>query len=179
MADPAAFSATYSDWRLIRSRKVVQIVLEVPLEAADRAYEVLGGMPNPAAETWCGVARINPQREGSAIAAPTAHDTDHTEPSQPAPVPTTPARASRPFIEMPYSEQAGMLCNDMSFRKFLREKAHQYNANNAETAKQAVRRYCTVESLTEILPSTEAENRWNLLVSAYRAWERAPSCGVA
>ena len=37
----AAFRASYSDWKLIKTRSVVQIVFEVPLEAADEAYQVL------------------------------------------------------------------------------------------------------------------------------------------
>lgn len=59
MENPAAFSATYSDWRVIKGRKVVQIVFEVPLEASGHAYNVLGGMPNFGSEKWFGVARMN------------------------------------------------------------------------------------------------------------------------
>lgn len=56
--DQAAFSASYSDWRVVKGRKVVQIVLEVPLEAANHAYNVLGGMPNPGEEKWFAIARM-------------------------------------------------------------------------------------------------------------------------
>jgi hypothetical protein len=55
---PAAFEANYGDWRLVKGRKVVQIVLEVPMESADHAYKVLGGMPNPGAGVWLAVARL-------------------------------------------------------------------------------------------------------------------------
>ena len=58
MEKPAAFSATYSDWKVIKTRQVVQIVLEVPLKAADHAYNVLGGMPTFEAEQWFAVARL-------------------------------------------------------------------------------------------------------------------------
>ena len=61
MENPAAFSATYSDWKVIKTRQVVQIVLEVPLKAADHAYNVLGGMPNFESEKWFGVARLKEQ----------------------------------------------------------------------------------------------------------------------
>ena len=44
----------------LRTRKVVQIVLEVPVEEADAAYQVLGGMPNPAESFWCAVAGLQP-----------------------------------------------------------------------------------------------------------------------
>jgi hypothetical protein len=46
MNSPAAFRGTYADWKLVKTRAVVQIVFEVPLEDSDAAYEILGGMPN-------------------------------------------------------------------------------------------------------------------------------------
>ncbi len=58
MNSPAAFSATYSDWRVIKGRKVVQIVFEVPLEASGHAYNVLSGMPNFGSEKWFAIARM-------------------------------------------------------------------------------------------------------------------------
>lgn len=61
MTKPAAFSAYYSDWKVIKTRSVVQIVLEVPLKAADHAYQVLGGMPNFEAEKMVAVARMEEQ----------------------------------------------------------------------------------------------------------------------
>ena len=74
-SDPAAFRAVYSDWRLIRTRKVVQVVLELPLEEADRAYSALGGMPRPDAEVWCGVARLKSGKE----VIPPEHQKDRCE----------------------------------------------------------------------------------------------------
>jgi hypothetical protein len=60
--EPAAFSATYSDWRVLKGRKVIQIVLEVPLEAAGHAYNVLGGMPKIGGEEWFAIARLDPRK---------------------------------------------------------------------------------------------------------------------
>lgn len=58
MSEPAAFSATYSDLKVIRGRKVVQFIFEVPIEAAGHAYNVLGGMPSPMDEKWFAIARL-------------------------------------------------------------------------------------------------------------------------
>ena len=63
MSEPAAFSATYSDLKVIRGRKVVQFVFEVPIEAAGHAMNILGGMPNPMAEKWFAIARLNKAEE--------------------------------------------------------------------------------------------------------------------
>src|SRR5512133_3051679 len=54
----AAFQATFSDFRLVKGRKVAQIVLEVAIEEADKALAVLGGVPQPATEAWVAVARL-------------------------------------------------------------------------------------------------------------------------
>ncbi len=58
MSEPAAFSAVYSDWKLIKTRGVVSISFEVPLEAAGHAYNVLHGMPGFAEEKRFAIARL-------------------------------------------------------------------------------------------------------------------------
>lgn len=58
MTDQPAFSANYSNWRVIQGRKVIQIVFEIPLEAEPHAYRVLGGMPNVAQPSWFAIARL-------------------------------------------------------------------------------------------------------------------------
>lgn len=58
MDKPAAFSATYADLKLIKTRQMVQFVFEVPLEAAEHAMNVLGGMPSPMEEKWFAIARL-------------------------------------------------------------------------------------------------------------------------
>jgi hypothetical protein len=58
MSEPAAFTATYSDLKVVRTRQVVQFIFEVPIEAADHACNVLGGMPSPMDERWFAIARM-------------------------------------------------------------------------------------------------------------------------
>lgn len=167
---PAAFQATYSDWKLIRSRKVVQIVLEVPVERAGHAYDVLGGMPNPAAETWCAVARLDAQRPTEdTTAAATAHAQQPAPKAQPTP---SPARALRN-----HAQQAGIMCSRPTFWKFAQERGHP-EVVDSETAADYVRMYCGVNSRSEIKNGTRAEQRWFLMVSAFDVWQRAPQCGV-
>jgi len=55
---PAAFSAVYSDWKLIKTRGVVSISFEVPLEAAGHAYNVLNGMPHFEIDKRFAIARL-------------------------------------------------------------------------------------------------------------------------
>ena len=55
---PAAFSAEYADLKVIKTRDSVQIVFEIPREAAGHALNVLGGMPNFGSPTRFAIARL-------------------------------------------------------------------------------------------------------------------------
>jgi hypothetical protein len=57
-----AFQATFSDFRLVKGRKCCQLIFEVPVEEADHAVAVLGGIPNPEHSIYVGIARIDPGR---------------------------------------------------------------------------------------------------------------------
>lgn len=61
--EPAAFSAVYSDFKLIKTRGVVSISFEVPLNAADHAYNVLNGLPNFEKEKYFAIARLKPDAQ--------------------------------------------------------------------------------------------------------------------
>lgn len=123
MTTAAAFKATYSDWKLVKSRSVVQIVLEVPMESADAAYQLLGGMPNPAAETWVGVARINPE--------------ETPKPAQ---------KEKRRWETLSIGEQAGIRCGEPDFQRYL-------GVTNAADAAQYIRVYFDVSSRADIPPT--------------------------
>ena len=148
MSEPAVFKATYSDWRLIRGRKVVQVVFEIPLEAADSAYATLGGMPNPAAEAWCAIARLDPETASEPPAAKAASDTR-------------------------MAQRAGMLCKDPVFWRFLNNFAADV-ITDAEKAAAAVRSVCEVKSRSEIKPNTTAGDRWDWLEGEFIVWRDAP-----
>jgi hypothetical protein len=159
-----AFAATYSDWKVIRGRKVVQIVFEFPLEKSDEAYAVLGGMPNPAAEVWCGIARLQepggvaspPAREGGSVSTLDKPDGSSS-------------RTKRAWGDMSPSQQAGLLCGDPRFHQFLFERCNISKPDKDEAA-AAVREICGVTSRAAISIDNIA---WRDLVADFRVWERA------
>jgi len=179
----AAFKACYAEWKVIKTRATVQLVFELPIERADEAYQALGGMPIAAHEVWCGIARLDPSKEQPlpphpAVAAPRPV----LAPSQP----TTPAgenKIRRPFPDMPPSQQAGMLCNEISFQKFLKERHRSIWSAAMSTvpedcqdygryaAAETTRLLCKVNSRADI-KTDNAE--WSALVLAYRLWQREP-----
>ncbi len=85
---------------------------------------------------------------------------------------TTPAWARKSWDDMPASQQAGILCDDPSFRKFLGENWPEYDGSNAVGIVYIL---CDIRSRTEILPGTRAEKRWQRLVADYRTWQLAAS----
>jgi hypothetical protein len=146
--DRAIFQATFSDLKIIRGRKVGQIVLEVPIEGVDQALRALGGVPRPDAEVWVAVARLDPKA------------VQH---------PPTPAEAPKKHS---LTQQAGILCNEPRFRTFLTEKMHPEAdaVDNAEYAVEVVRDICEVKSRAEFDKDPEAGARWRELHAEYLLW---------
>jgi hypothetical protein len=66
MAD-AVTQGAFSDFRLIKGRKVCQIVIEVPIEQADQALAALGGLPQPMNEIWVALARLETKAKVQSI----------------------------------------------------------------------------------------------------------------
>ncbi len=154
---PAAFQATFCDWRLIKGRKVVQIVLEVPLELSDAAYKALGGMPDPAESVWCAVARLR-----------SAEEEVKTEPTS-----ELPARSPRQVSpEKRLAQQAGIACADLMFQHYLVEEG-MISEPNETLASIAVRQFCEVESRREIVLGTPAADKWDQLHGRFLTWKLA------
>lgn len=58
MTHPAALQATYSDFKLIKTRSVISLSFEAPIEHAGIVHDVLG-IPVPGKEIGVGIARLN------------------------------------------------------------------------------------------------------------------------
>ena len=165
MTDKAAIAGTYSDLKLVRSRKVAQIIIEVPIEGAQALITALG-LPNPAEEVWVAVARLQSPKEGNEWAAYRKQTLEEIKP------PTASVEPRRPFSSLPYPQQAALRCQELSFRDFLRHKQFG-DARDAEAAAAIVRGYCEVDSRADIKPGTEAEKLWLRLNTEYTFWESA------
>jgi hypothetical protein len=164
MNAPAAFSATFADWKLIKTRKCVQIVFEVPLEAADAAYQVLGGMPDPSTSVWFGIAKLQPTTTGGR-----GHEVAETAPRQQT---ANRAGGARKWDELPYSQQAALSCDDKVFWAFLREELG-YEVMNIYAAAVAVRMFCEVTSRSELDTGGMAARKWAEMWQRYGAWKLA------
>lgn len=96
--------------------------------------------------------------------------------SKPAPPPDHTARAPRKWEDITPAQQAGIRCNEPAFVKFL-EEYFGYEIKTTEKASEFVRRYCGVESRSDIRDGV-ALAEWNRLEGKYKAWQLAPRAGV-
>lgn len=165
MTKPSAFRATFSDLKNIKTRQVVQLIFEIPLADFDAAYDVLGGMPNPACERWFAIAALKDQQSSPSAVA------------KPDPVSTAPAGSGkRDWRDMPAGQQTGLRRNEATFQAFLRE---QRASDWAETstdgsmdirAVECIRLICGVDSCSNLNTNHKARVIWHQLDSQYQAW---------
>lgn len=183
MNDPAAFRATFSDWKLIRTRKVVQLVFELPVEQADLAYKVLGGMPNPAESVWCAVARLTKESEvmpDSVARRTNAKATPERDVAPPVQPQDKVGRAKRSWNELSAAEQAGIRCSERAFLAFLKEYLPAVwivTAGTPEKERAVAMLYAAsgIRSRAEInVKNPDIYNWWQMLDSDYCAWLREP-----
>ena len=154
MSAPAAFKATFSDFRLIKGRKVAQLIFELPIEGCDAALEAMGGVPQPHEERWAAIARIDLK---AVSAAP------------------EPLKERRSWSDLSYAQQAGIRCNEPDFWKFIGEVCDVgtfEDIKSPEGAASFVRIHCNVESRAHIKPNTPPGIRWRDLDVKYEAWQR-------
>ena len=143
MKQPAAFRGTYADWRLVKTRAVIQVIFEVPLADADAAYDVLGGMPDSSKERWFGIA---------ALQAPKLQEPER-----------------RDWRDVQPSAQAAMRGDQPEFWAFLREEYSERVANKDDAA-TSVRKICHVNSRAHFNTNQAALILWHQLDTEYQAW---------
>lgn len=150
MSSRAAISGTYSDLKLVKTRSVVQIVVEVPIEQAEAVVRAFG-VPQPGKEIPIALARLVEPSEAS---------------EQPEPV--KPRKPS----STPNAQKAAILTGEAPFRRFLAETGGFAGIAvlDADMAAEEVRARCKVVSRRELDSDLEAAKRWHDLNADYRLW---------
>ena len=147
--DSRIIQGTYSDFRYVKTRSVVQIIVEVPIEAAEAALELLG-IPNPGSEKWVAVALLGDDEQSIA----------------PANTPTTNGpteKSKRKWDDMQPSQQAGIMINDPDFVAWTEQRY----SNIGASADERVKTFCGVSSKAE-LSEEHPLRHWNYLLDEYR-----------
>lgn len=144
----AAFSGDYVDLKFVKTRKVAQVYIEIPLEQA-AAFVAAFGAPNPANGVPVAVARLIEASE-----------------AQPAS-----KKEKRDWKALTPAEQAGIRCADENFWEFLSSQCTS-DCNNADEAAAFVRGACDIKSRSELNVDDKARAKWKRLDDAYYAWSR-------
>jgi hypothetical protein len=156
----------------VKTRNVVQMVVEVPIERAEAIVSMFG-YPGQN-EIPVAVALMNTPPNLSA-----GHAGDRGKQSTPARgldgVDASPQGVqSRTFSDMPRAQQAGILCDDYEFADFADERALNrqkvFNEPIPQDAVDAVRTWCGVKSRSE-LNEGRAAPVWDALVLEFRQWQ--------
>ncbi len=135
-----------------------------PAVAAPRPVEA--SQPSPAGENKCvAVAYGGKQCVGRCM-----------EPKDCSGKPIADKADKRKFSEMAPAQQAGIICNEQAFHKFLIEKFYRVwmrcdDLTDTRRAANCVREICKVDSRSDIKPDNAD---WSALVLAYRLWQREP-----
>ena len=150
---PRVVAATFHTYRPVPSRKVLQIVFEVPLEKDGETLATLG-YPNSAEPNWYAIARLQESPRKSAV-----KETGGVE------------KPKRKFNDLPLAQQCALLCDDADFINFLHcEYASTFDAFG--TVAQTVRHLLCVKSRSELGKGNhDADNRYRKLKAEFDGWD--------
>jgi hypothetical protein len=155
----AVISGSFADYRLVKSRSVLQVIVEIPIEQQGAAFAALG-YPLPGTEIPVAVARLNspagnlqPQQE-RVFAEPDGY-------TVPNPKPSTPAGGSKSKGERAVI-RAAILCAEPRFRIWMA-------GENISTNEAAVmlREACGVASRGDIAKDPAALDKFLKLETDY------------
>jgi hypothetical protein len=157
---------SYSDLKIIKTRSVVQIVVEVPL---DRGKEVtdLFGLPQPNAEIAVLVSRWDQaaadRGEPPLIELPRTPQIEHANDD---------ADDAKQRAPMTLAQSAGFLCGTPTFQQFIYEKSDGWDHRpTKDEAAEWLRSICGVASRADIKPENPvAAERFRKVRADYNAW---------
>lgn len=190
MSDRPIIQADFVKPNHVPSRSVVQLIFEVPEEAADHAMAILGGYPQSGTNRWCAIARLADKPETAEEApetqtAPERVIASVTAPDKPVvarpapPAEQTPAEPERPLKGGARAKRAGILCGDAAFQQWiayhdtyggwLPSDISKVRSATAEGAARYVRVNCQVKSRADLDHNELCGRIWDQIESDYRA----------
>lgn len=151
---------SYADLKIIKTRGVVQIVVEVPLERGKEVTDLFG-LPQPNAEIPVVVARMDPTKIDAQ--SNVVQIEDHRQAADFEEESGKPPR--------PLSQIAGMFCNSAIFQKFIQEESEGWDHRpTSDEAAEWLRSACGIRSRTELNTNADAAARFHKIRGQYQAW---------
>lgn len=152
MAQRAAIEGEYADFKIVRTRSVAQLVVEVPIEEGDALIRMFG-LPQPGKSVRVAVARL-------------------AEPTQIEAKANGDGREHGPWHTLTPTLQAVLRCKSEAFWKFLREDGT-WHVENETDAATVVRQLCGVNSRSSLIG--KAAEKWARIDRDYETWLRTPA----
>ena len=152
---PRALQATYVDLKFIKTRKLVQMVLELPIEQGEAVVKMFG-TPRPDESVWVAVARLTDEA--------TVPETNEPKPE-----------FDMATYAIGAAQRAGILCSDERFQDWIKERSGaSYIASDQMGTKAmtnwvtaVMRETCNVQSRAEFDTDPAARQRFEVLESEY------------
>lgn len=159
-----AIRASLADVRMVKTRSVLVLSFELPLEQADAALAALGGFPRPEESRWFGIARLQPAPAAEQVDAPKADAARAREARE--------RYAASDEMEQART-RAGLLTKDPQFHAWLvttRRVEVPYSARNEPEpiAAAYIRAACGVLSRAQIASDEAAFDKFLALETSYR-----------
>lgn len=149
MNRPAAFRGSYSDLKVVKSRSVVQVVVEIPIEQS-ASFVAAFGMPQPGAEVPVALALLKAS-PGADIGPGDSHNTGQQSGEV--------GKSRTPWTKMLRSARAAIRCDDPKFQLWL---SNRYPKATCDTA-ELVRQFCGVKSRADLNENREAAEKFDRL----------------
>jgi hypothetical protein len=164
VTDAAIIEAEYVEWKMVKTRKSLQLIFEVPLEAQERVMTALG-IPMPDTSTPVAICRLNPAMLAQRVSEPEpeAHQLEG------------PASGDDDKPARPLSQVSAYLCTIVAFRRFLWEEYKLESMPTEDQAADFVRSHCGVQSRREFDLIESAAANFRDLRWRYNAWLRVPA----
>lgn len=152
------FLATFHNIRPVHGRKQVQFIFEVPMEKANAALQILGGIPNPEVSVWAGIVRLTDEAAERALESP-QKPTDEPEPT----------KARTPFKGLTASQQAGIACHDPTFQKWIGVDEAPLGTREAYIeAGDLLRRKLDIPSRSKLREEPAKTKEWDALYARFQ-----------
>lgn len=176
MTTTAVIDGTYSDFKIVKTRSVFQMVIEGPIERAAEAVAMFG-VPQPGQEIHVAVARLQvPTPIAHEVPAPNARpqETERSLSAGAAPAREPKSDAARERFKMlgepeQMVAKCAMHCADPYFRDWL-AIIEDHFIKDSEEAAQVVRFRCGIKSRSELASNGAAARKWQQMVTDYDLW---------
>lgn len=165
MSEPRAVQGDYADFKLIKTRQVCQLVIEVPLEKAAEVTRLLG-FPKPGTGTRCAVALLNDgAKDLPAGTTPVSSETGPGGKLDTGPV----GKPKQHWEDMLPSAQAATLCGDPTFWAYLAYISGAPVTDKVE-ADASLKARLGIGSKAVLNRHGETADAFDQLIGDYRAW---------